>query len=72
MREALRARGIEPKIPEQQAEHGSGLGVYRWVSERTLSWLHGFRRLRLRTDWRNEIQEAFVALACSIICFRFL
>jgi transposase len=71
-REELRARGIEPFIPDQQAEHGSGLGVYRWVAERTLSWLHGFRRLRIRTDWRNEIQEAFVALACCVICFRFL
>jgi transposase len=71
-REELRQRGIEPFIPKQRAEHGSGLGVYRWVAERTLSWLHGFRRLRIRTDWRNEIQEAFVALACCVICYRFL
>jgi transposase len=71
-RQELRQRGIEPCIPDQRAEHGSGLGAFRWVAERTLSWLHGFRRLRVRTDWRNEIQEAFVALACCVICFRFL
>jgi transposase len=68
----LRARGIEPRIPGQRAEHGSGLGVVRWVVERTVSWLHGFRRLRLRTDWRSEIQEAFLTLGCALICFRFL
>jgi transposase len=55
-----------------RAPHGSGLGVARWVVERTVSWLHGFRRLRLRTDWRGEIQEAFLALACCVICFRFV
>jgi transposase len=71
-REELRQRGIEPFIPEQRAAHGSGLGVVRWVVERTVSWLHGFRRLRLRTDWRSEIQEAFLALACCVICFRSL
>jgi hypothetical protein len=27
--------------------HGSGLGVFRWVVERTLAWLHRFRRLAL-------------------------
>ena len=71
-REELRQRGIEPFIPDQRAPHGSGLGVVRWVAERTVSWLHGFRRLRLRTDWRSAIQEAFLALACCVICFRFL
>ena len=71
-REGLRKRGIEPFIPAQRAPHGSGLGVVRWVAERTVSWLHGFRRLRLRTDWRRAIQEAFLALACCVICFRFL
>jgi transposase len=71
-REALRRRGITPFIPKQRAPHGSGLGVVRWVVERTISWLHGFRRLRLRTDWRSEIQQASLALASVIICYRFL
>lgn len=71
-RRQLRGRGIEPHIPEQRGEHGSGLGVVRWVAERTISWLHGFRRLRLRTDWRSEIQRAFLSLGCALICFRFL
>ncbi len=39
-REALREVGITPCIDRRHTEHGSGLGVYRWVMERTLSWLH--------------------------------
>jgi hypothetical protein len=27
------------------------LGKTRWVMERTISWLHNFRRLRLRLEW---------------------
>jgi transposase len=72
VREALRRRGIEPLLPKQRAPHGSGLGVFRWVAERTVSWLHGFRKLRLRTDWRSEVQQALLTLACCAICFRFL
>jgi transposase len=71
-RQELRRRGIEPFIPEQRAPHGSGLGVVRWVAERTVSWFHGFRKLRLRTDWLSEVQEAFLTLASALICYRFL
>jgi transposase len=71
-REGLRDRGVEPKIPKRRTEHGSGLGVYRWVVERTQSWLHGFRKLRLRTDTDGAIHKAFVALGSALICLRFL
>ena len=71
-REQLRARGIEPKLAQRNSEHGSGLGVYRWVAERTLSWAHGFRKLRLVTEKTLEMQFAFLNLALSIICYRFL
>jgi transposase len=71
-RRELRRRGIQAFIPEQRAPHGSGLGKVRWVVERSLSWLHGFRKLRLRTDWHSEVHDAFLLLAVSIICFRFL
>lgn len=71
-RNQLRQRGIEPHLARRNTEHGSGLGVYRWVSERTLGWLHGFRRLRIRFDRRSDIHEAFMTLAESLICFRLL
>ena len=40
--------------------------------ERTNSWLHGFHRLRLRTDPGGAIHKAFVALGSALICLRFL
>src|SRR5947207_5817796 len=50
-REALRERGIQPKLARRRRPHGSKLGRVRWVVERFLGWLHRFRKLRLRTDW---------------------
>ncbi|MDE2788349.1 MAG: transposase, partial [Chloroflexota bacterium] len=69
-RQELRRRHIAPSLARRGAEHGSGLGVYRWVVERTLGWLHQFRRLRVRYERRADIHEAFLSLGCSIICFR--
>ena len=69
-RQELRHRGIEPHLAERNTTHGSGLGVYRWVVERTISWPHQFRRLRVRFERRKDIHEAFMALAESLVCFR--
>lgn len=71
-RKALRQRGIEPVLAERNTKHGSGLGVHRWVVERTLSWLHQFRRLRIRYERRDDIHEAFMTLGCIMICWRTL
>ena len=68
----LRQRRIEPFLAPSGTQHGSGLGVYRWVVERTLSWLHAKRKLRVRTDRRTDIHQAFSVLACSLICLIFL
>jgi len=61
--------GTEPLIAERNSEHGSGLGVFRWVVEWTISWLHQFRRLRIRCERHPDIQEAFLALGCVLICW---
>lgn len=71
-RQWLRQRGIEPVLAKRYTEHGSGLGVYRWVIERTFSWLHQNKRLRIRDDRRSEIQQALLSLASALICFNFL
>lgn len=71
-RRELRARHIKPHLARRNEEHGSGLGVYRWVSERALAWLHGFRRLRTRYERRNDIHQALVSLAQCIIYHRTL
>ena len=66
----VRARGTAPAIARRGTEHGSGLGVHRWVVEQTVALLHWFRRLRIRWEIRDDIHEAFLSLACSIICWR--
>ena len=71
-REKLRELGIEPQLARRREGHGSHLGVYRWVVERTISWLHGFRKIRMVTEKTEEMQVAFLNLATAIICFRFL
>ncbi len=43
-RRVLRSLKIEPVLAQRFTEHGSGLGIHRWVVERTLAWLHQFRR----------------------------
>src|SRR5262245_13945131 len=71
-RQKLRERHIKPRIAPRFTEHGSGLGIYRWVVERTIAWLHGFRRLRFRTDRNGAVHHAFLALAMAITALGFL
>jgi transposase len=71
-REGLRERGVGSKLAKRRAGHGSGLGKHRWVVERLFSWLHGFRKLRFVTEKTQESQLAFLNLALSLICLRFL
>ncbi|WP_404827845.1 IS5 family transposase [Streptomyces aureocirculatus] len=64
------AQGIKPVIARRGILHGSGLGVHRWVVEHTNAWLHGFRRLRIRWERRDDIHEAFLGLATCLITHR--
>jgi len=69
-RKQVRAAGIKPVIARRSTAHGSGLGTYRWVVEQSIALLHWFRRLRIRWEIRDDIHEAFLSLACAIICWR--
>nr|WP_258018332.1 IS5 family transposase [Streptomyces noursei] len=69
-RRLLWQRGIRPVIARRGEPHGSGLGVFRYVVERTIAWLHGFRRLRIRWERRDDIHEAFLGLATCLITYR--
>ena len=68
----LRWLGVEPHIAKRKVPHGSGLGKVRWVVERTISWLKGLRRMRVRYDRLGVIRDAFTTLAASVICYRIL
>lgn len=71
-RQALRRKQIEPVLAKRRTGHGSGLGIFRWVIERTLAWLHQNRRLRVRYERRADIHEAFLILGCIKICWNHL
>jgi transposase len=71
-RRALRRRGIAPRIARRGVESSERLGRYRWVVERSLAWLLGFRRLGVRYERRAEMLVAFLRLACALICLRYL
>jgi transposase len=69
-RREVRKRGITPQIARRGTPHGPGLGGQRWVVERTIAWLRGFRRLLVRYERRADMHEAFLDHACRVICFR--
>lgn len=66
-RRLLWQRGIRPVIAQRGQPHGTGLGIFRYVVERIISWLHGFRRLRIRWERRDDIHQAFLGLAVCMI-----
>lgn len=68
----LRWLGIEPRIARRGTAHGTGLGKVRWVVERTISWVKGLRRMRVRYDRLGVIRDAFTTLAACVVCFRIL
>ena len=49
-----------------------GLGRYRWVVERTLSWLNRFWCLKIRYEHRADIHLSFLQVGCALISLRFL
>jgi transposase len=69
LRELLRWLGIKPAIP-YRGDQQRGLGALRWFVERALSWLHQFRRLRIRWDRNPLCHQAFLDLAAAVICYR--
>jgi len=38
----------------------------------TLAWLHRFRRLAVRYERRPCVHEAFLTLACALVCWYYL
>jgi len=71
-RRELWRRGVKPMIARRGTEHGSGLGRWRWVVERTFAWLHNLRRLRIRWERDPNIRTAFLTLGGAVIWWRYL
>lgn len=68
-RRFLRERGIKVRIARRGVESSERLGRWRWVVERTFSWMACCRRLVVRYERRADIHEAFLRLSCTLICF---
>jgi transposase len=65
----LRRRGIKVRIARKGVESSDRLGRHRWKAERTIAWLFGCRRLRIRYDRGSERFYAFGLLACCRLSF---
>ena len=68
-RRALHKRGIRVRIARRGKDSSRRLGRHRWVIERTLAWLSSYRRLTIRYERRADLHEAFLHLACALVCF---
>jgi len=66
----LAERHITALLPARGTDEDRGLGKIRWGVERSLSWLHQFRRLRVRYERRADIHLAFFILGCVQIALR--
>jgi len=72
LRETLDVRGIALICPHRQSrtkpptQDGRALRRYkrRYKVERTISWLHNFRRLITRWEYYPELFESFAHLSC--------
>ncbi|MEU3412071.1 transposase [Streptomyces sp. NPDC006658] len=69
-RRELRRRRILPGISREGAPNIKDLGKLRYVVEQTFSLLHHFKRLAVRWERRLDLHDAFISLACGLICWR--
>jgi hypothetical protein len=69
IRQVVRRR-IDSLLAPRGSPHGSGLGRVRYVVERSMSWMTGFRRIELCYERSGEHWQAFNELACCMICAR--
>jgi IS5 family transposase len=69
-RAALRRRGITPRIARRGIESNHRLGRYRYVVERSLAWLVGYRRLQVRYERHADLLLGLMSLACALMCLK--
>ena len=80
LRTAIRQHGITPYIPKRRKQGQQEDPWYnkkiqpfygtRWIVERTNAWLQNYRRITVRWDRNADTYEAFIELACMLICLR--
>ncbi|GFE06462.1 hypothetical protein Scani_27300 [Streptomyces caniferus] len=70
LRKWLRGKRIGVRIARKGIESSERLGRRRWVIERTMSWLSGYRRLSPRYERHSHNYLAFLGLAAALCCYK--
>ncbi len=70
LRNWLRRRRILARIARRGIESSQRLGRRRWVIERTMAWLTGYRRLTPRYERNPRNHLAFLDLAAAMLCWK--
>lgn len=78
LRDRLAERGVDLITPHRKnrvrpkKQDGRKLRRYRrrWTIERTVSWLHDFRRLVVRHEFYSSIYHGFAKLASIVMAVR--
>jgi len=78
LRQRLAQRGVELICPHRKkrvrkrTQDGRKLRRYRrrWKIERTISWLHDFRRLIVRHEFYSFLYHGFLKIACIVMATR--
>jgi transposase len=58
------------RIVRKGIESSERLGRRRWVIERTISWLSGYRWLSPRYERNPRNYPAFLGLAAALCCYK--
>jgi hypothetical protein len=70
LRRWVRDRGITVRIARKGIETSKKLGKHRWVIERSIAWLFGYRRLTIRYERYANHFSAFLTLAATLTCYK--
>ncbi|MFE0810928.1 IS5 family transposase [Streptomyces sp. NPDC058848] len=70
LRRWLWVKRIGVRIARKGVESSERLGRRRWVIERTMSWLSGYRRLNHRYERKPGNYLAFLGLAAALCCYK--
>lgn len=69
LRKWLRGKRIGVLIARRGIEASERLGRRRWVIDRTISWMTGYRRLSPRYERDPDNYLAFLRCAATLCCY---
>ncbi|WP_437113188.1 transposase [Streptomyces griseoviridis] len=70
LRRWLWGQHIGVRIARKGIESSERLGRRRWVIERTMSWLTGYRRLNHRYEHNPRNCLGFLGLSSALCCYK--